>query len=203
LWLFLINGKQNRTFYTKKRNNIKRKSTQMPVREFQVIGREVPTEQFPQPKIYRMKLFATDEVCAKSKFFYFMNKLQKVKRSRSQVLAVNEIFEKRPDTIKNFGIWLRYNSRSGTHNMYKEYRDTTLVGAITQMYMDMSGRHRARKPTIQIIKTKEVAAADTRRANIKQFHDSKIKFPLTRRIPRPPLKKFQTTFKAKRPNMSH
>jgi large subunit ribosomal protein L18Ae len=175
----------------------------MPVREFQVIGREVPTEQFPQPKIYRMKLFATDEVCAKSKFFYFMNKLQKVKRSRSQVLAVNEIFEKRPDTIKNFGIWLRYNSRSGTHNMYKEYRDTTLVGAITQMYMDMSGRHRARKPTIQIIKTKEVAAADTRRANIKQFHDSKIKFPLTRRIPRPPLKKFQTTFKAKRPNMSH
>jgi len=175
----------------------------MPVREFQVIGLEVPTTQVPQPKIYRMKLFAEDDVRAKSKFFYYMNKLQKVKRSRSQVLAVNEIFEKKPDIVKNFGIWLRYNSRSGTHNMYKEYRDTTLVGAITQMYMDMSGRHRARKPTIQIIKTKEVAPKDTRRANIKQFHDSKIKFPLTRRIPRAPLRQFQTVFKAKRPNMSH
>jgi len=175
----------------------------MPVREFQVVGRETPTEGDKQPRIYRMKLFAEDEVRAKSKFFYFMNKLQKVKRSRSQVLSVNEIFEKKPDTIKNFGIWLRYSSRSGTHNMYKEYRDTTLVGAVTQMYMDMSGRHRARKSTIQIIKTKEVPAAETRRANIKQFHDRNIKFPLTRRIPRAPLKKFNTTFKAKRPNMSH
>jgi len=173
------------------------------VREYQVIGREVPTAQKEQPKIYRMKLFAEDEVRAKSKFFYFMNKLEKVKRSRSQVLAVNEIFEKKPETIKNFGIWLRYSSRSGTHNMYKEYRDTTLVGAVTQMYMDMSGRHRARKSTIQIIKTKEVSAGETRRDNIKQFHNASIKFPLTRRIPRSPLKKFRTTFKARRPNMSH
>ena len=27
---------------------------------------------------------------------------------------------------------LRYDSRSGTHNMYREYRDTTRAGAITQ-----------------------------------------------------------------------
>jgi len=34
--------------------------------------------------------------------------------------------------IKNFGIWLRYDSRSGTHNMYREYRDLTTGGAVTQ-----------------------------------------------------------------------
>ena len=45
-----------------------------------------------------------------------------------------QIFEKKPTTIKNFGIWLRYQSRTGYHNMYKEYRDVTLNGAVEQMY---------------------------------------------------------------------
>ena len=45
-----------------------------------------------------------------------------------------QIFEKKPTTIKNFGIWVRYQSRTGYHNMYKEYRDVTLNGAVEQMY---------------------------------------------------------------------
>jgi len=45
-----------------------------------------------------------------------------------------QIFEKRPTTVKNFGIWVRYQSRTGYHNMYKEYRDTTLNGAVSQLY---------------------------------------------------------------------
>ena len=32
--------------------------------------------------------------------------------------------------MKNFGMWIKYNSRSGTHNMYREYRDTNLNSAI-------------------------------------------------------------------------
>jgi len=42
------------------------------------------------------------------------------------------VYEKKPLAIKNFGIWLRYDSRSGTHNMYREYRDLTTGGAVTQ-----------------------------------------------------------------------
>ena len=34
--------------------------------------------------------------------------------------------------------------RSGTHNMYREYRDLTVNAAITQCYRDMGARHRAR-----------------------------------------------------------
>ncbi len=45
-----------------------------------------------------------------------------------------QIFEKNPTTIKNFGIWVRYMSRTGFHNAYKEYRDVTLNGAVEQMY---------------------------------------------------------------------
>lgn len=32
--------------------------------------------------------------------------------------------------VKNFAIWLRYNSRSGTHNMYKEYRGLSRAEAV-------------------------------------------------------------------------
>lgn len=35
--------------------------------------------------------------------------------------------------MKNYGIWLRYNSRSGTHNMYKEFRALTLCEAVNKL----------------------------------------------------------------------
>ena len=49
---------------------------------------------------------------------------------------------------------------------------------------EMASRHRVRAPCLQIIKTATVPAALTKRVNVKQFHDSKIKFPLTRRMAR-------------------
>nr|GEZ73675.1 ribosomal protein L18a [Tanacetum cinerariifolium] len=88
------------------------------------------------------------------------------------------IFEKNPTTIKNYGIWLRYQSRTGYHNMYKEYRDTTLNGSIEQMYTEMASRHRVRHPCIQVIKTATIPAKLCKRESTKQFHNSKIKFPL-------------------------
>ena len=42
-----------------------------------------------------------------------------------------QIFEKKPLQIKNFGVWLRYDSRSGSHNMYREYRDMSVSAAVT------------------------------------------------------------------------
>lgn len=66
--------------------------------------------------------------------------------------------------------------------MYREYRDMSVAGAVTLCYRDMGARHRARAHSIQIIKVEEVKAANCRRPHIKQFHDSKIKFPLPKRI---------------------
>jgi large subunit ribosomal protein L18Ae len=45
-----------------------------------VVGRALPTESDEHPKIYRMKLWATNEVRSKSKFWYvsslpFLNNL--------------------------------------------------------------------------------------------------------------------------------
>ena len=170
--------------------------------QYQVVGRHLPTEKEPEPKIYRMKLFATDHVRAKSKFWYFLKKLARVKKANGQVLACNEIFEKKPTLVKNYGIWVRYQSRTGYHNAYKEYRDTTLNGAVDQLYDEMASRHRVRAPCVQIIKTGIVPAKLCKRANTRQFHDLNIKFPLAQKIMRPSSKTYKTTFKAVRPNVA-
>ena len=94
-----------------------------------------------------------------------------------------QIRERNRRIVNNYGITLRYNSRSGTHNMYKEFRDVTLNDAVQNMCtfvfvfvslfsfrfafgvahtnsppadMDMAGRHRARFSSIQIRDTKIV-----------------------------------------------
>ena len=36
--------------------------------------------------------------------------------------------------------------------MYKEYRDLTLCGAISQLYMELAGRHRVRRKDVAIIR---------------------------------------------------
>jgi large subunit ribosomal protein L18Ae len=147
---------------------------------YQLVGRAAPTAKNPSPKIYRMKIFARNPVVAKSKFWYYMKSLTKAKRTGGEMLNVTEIFDKSPAKVKNFAIWLRYRSRCGTHNMYKEYRDTTLTGAIGQMYNDMAGRHRAMASNIQIIKTAVIRDEEVKRNNTYQFIDKNLRFPLVR-----------------------
>mmetsp|Transcript_25589 Transcript_25589/g.76231 ORF Transcript_25589/g.76231 Transcript_25589/m.76231 type:complete len:188 (-) Transcript_25589:73-636(-) len=173
-------------------------SLQARMHQYQIVGRAAPTPKNPVPKIYRMRLFAKNEVLAKSRFWYFMKKLNKAKKSGGELLAVNELFDKGPNKVKNYGVWLRYQSRTNTHNMYKEYRDVTINGAISQLYSEMAGRHRADPGTIQIINTAPIPAAACRRDHVKEMHDSKLKFPIVRKIPLL-TKKNRTTFKANRP----
>jgi large subunit ribosomal protein L18Ae len=98
--------------------------------EYQIIGRKQPTDKEPVPRLYRMRIFAPNDVVAKSRFWYFLKQVAKVKKASGEIVSVNEIFEKRPQKVKTFGIWLRYDSRSGTHNMYKEFRELSRVDAV-------------------------------------------------------------------------
>ena len=170
------------------------------MRLYQVIGRKAPTKNDENPPAYRMKIFAPNEVIAKSRFWYFMHQMRKMKKTTGEILDVNEITEKNPTSIKNFGIWVKYNSRSGTHNMYREYRDVTLNGAIDNLYNDMAGRHRARFESIQIIRTATVADADCKRNTTPQYHAADLKYPLPHRVLRAPSKQLRNLFSAKRPH---
>ena len=167
------------------------------LREYKVVGRCLPTPKCHTPPLYRMRIFAPNHVVAKSRFWYFVSQLKKMKKSSGEIVYCGQVFEKSPLRVKNFGIWLRYDSRSGTHNMYREYRDLTTAGAVTQCYRDMGARHRARAHSIQIMKVEEIAAGKCRRPAVKQFHDSKIKFPLPHRVLR---RQHKPRFTTKRPN---
>merc|ERR1712212_783763 len=167
------------------------------LKEFHVIGRGLPSEKVKEPALYKMRIFACNEVAAKSRFWYFIKKLKKIKKTKGEIVSCRKVFETKPTKIKNFGIWLRYDSRSGTHNMYREYRDLTTPGAVTMCYRDMGARHRARAHSIQIMKVQVIAANKCRRPAVKQFHDSKIKFPLPHRVLR---RQHKPRFTTKRPN---
>ncbi|XP_063225679.1 large ribosomal subunit protein eL20 [Bacillus rossius redtenbacheri] len=152
------------------------------LKEFEVIGRKLPTVKEKVTPLYKMRIFAPDAIVAKSRFWYFLRQLKKFKKTTGEIVSLRQIAEKSPTKIKNFGIWLRYDSRSGTHNMYREYRDMSVSGAVTACYRDMGARHRARAHSIQIIKVEQVKASSCRRPLVKQFHDSHIRFPLPKRI---------------------
>uniref|UniRef100_A0A7R9U0R1 60S ribosomal protein L18a n=2 Tax=Viridiplantae TaxID=33090 RepID=A0A7R9U0R1_9VIRI len=169
--------------------------------QYQIVGRHTPTEAEPSPKLYRMKMWSTDAVRARSKFWYFMSMLTKVKKANGQIIACNEIFEEDASTVQNYGIWVRFTSRSGEHNMYKEYRDTTLNGAVEQMYDEMGSRHRVRFASLQIIKTATIPDDRVKRVNTLQFMDASLKFPLVQQKMRPSSKTVRMVYKGKRPNL--
>jgi hypothetical protein len=63
----------------------------MGLQEYQVIGRHLPTEADPTPKIFRMRIFAANEVVAKSRFWYFLRQLKKVKKANGEIIGVNVV----------------------------------------------------------------------------------------------------------------
>ncbi len=59
--------------------------------EYQVIGRHLPTEVDPTPKLYRMRIFAPNEVVAKSRFWYFLRQLRKIKKANGEIVSINVV----------------------------------------------------------------------------------------------------------------
>lgn len=121
--------------------------------------------------------------------------MRKLKKASGEIISVNEILEKKPLKVKNFGLWLRYDSRSGTHNMYKEYRAMSRVEAVEQMYSDMAARHRSRFRSVHILKVVELEkTSDVKRPYIKQLLEPKLRFPLPSRLPKQAVSTFDACF---------
>jgi large subunit ribosomal protein L18Ae len=117
------------------------------------------------------------------------------------LISVKRIFEKKNKSVKNYGIWIKYESRSGIVNMYKEYRDILTSGAVEQMYIEMAGRHKARWCSIVILRIEELNFKECIRTSIRQFHNPKIKFPVIRNIFRGDYNDTYSLFEAHRPRV--
>jgi large subunit ribosomal protein L18Ae len=80
------------------------------IHQFLVVGRNHPSQENPNPKIFKMRIFANDQVRAKSKFWYFLKRMNKIKKAHGEILSVNEVkildlfldIRKRPNSSKNF-----------------------------------------------------------------------------------------------------
>uniref|UniRef100_A0A2K6T9B1 Large ribosomal subunit protein eL20 n=1 Tax=Saimiri boliviensis boliviensis TaxID=39432 RepID=A0A2K6T9B1_SAIBB len=116
------------------------------LQEYKVVGRCLPTPKCHTLPLYHMRIFAPNHVVAKSRFWYFVSQLKKMKKSSGEIVYCGQVFDKSPLRVKNFGIWLRYDSRS-----------------------DMGARHRARAHSIQIMKVEEIAASKCRRPHKPRF----------------------------------
>lgn len=102
------------------------------LRQYRIVGRHLVDKAHPNPPLYRMAIFAPDHIVAKSRFWYFLRRLKKVKKANGEIVEIKEVQQSdAADRVKNYGIWLRYNSRTGSHNMYREYRDISTNNAVT------------------------------------------------------------------------
>lgn len=85
--------------------------------EYLVIGRRLPTESEAEPPLYRMRIFAPNETVAKSRFFYFLRQLRKMKAATSEIVAIHAVSisttrdKRRKTQAMRFGLrGVRYNS---------------------------------------------------------------------------------------------
>merc|ERR1712048_676763 len=136
------------------------------LKEYSIIGRKLPSAMEPNPKLFRQQIFAPDSVAAKSRFWKFLSYYQKINKKVGEIVECSEVHESHPGCVKNYGIWIRYDSRSTSENMYREY----------------AARHGARPGSIQVLRTKQVKSNECRRPQNKQMHDPNIQFPLPRRV---------------------
>ena len=171
------------------------------MKQFWVVGRETRSESNPDPTCYRIRVFAKNTVIARSKFWYEMKRQNKVRKCQGQIVSVSEIFERKVNAIKNYGIVLKYLSRKGMINMYKEYRDNTLCGAVSQMYNEMAGRHSAKAENIHIIKTVIQDPNTVVREKTRQLVKPTLKFPKFTTQKRAPTLSHGNIFTATRPTL--
>lgn len=71
--------------------------------QYVVLGRKLPTETCKEPEVYKMTIFAPNDVVAESRFWGYMTQLQKLKKANGQLIAVQEVKED-DSTVQNFGI---------------------------------------------------------------------------------------------------
>jgi len=171
------------------------------IRQFWVVGRESPSEENKDPTCYRIRVFAKNTVIARSKFWYEMKRQNKVRKCQGEIVSVSEIFERKANSVKNYGIVLKYLTRTGVVNMYKEYRDNTLCGAVSQMYNEMAGRHSAKGENIFIIKTVVQPPSSVVRDKTRQFNKKTLKYPKFTTQKRAPTPSHGSIFTAKRPTL--
>ena len=68
-----------------------------------VIGRKLPSEDVKNPPLYKMRIFAPNSIVAKSRYWYFISQLRKIKKSRGEIVQITQVQEKDHSTVRASG----------------------------------------------------------------------------------------------------
>merc|ERR1711874_357270 len=159
-------------------------SLSMRMKTWLVYGRKYPTESNPEPEIVCTKVYAPNDVFAKSQFWKINREQHKFKRAAGEVLRVREANEKNTKTVKAYGIYFHYRDRTSFRNAFKEFRAVSLNDALTQLVNEMASRQKIKRESIQIIKTCILGKKDikTRDPRVARFSNScSVAFPFWNR----------------------
>lgn len=153
---------------------------QFEYKEYKILASQQPTEKTPSPTIFESSVYAKNTVAARSKVSQLLKRKYKIKNAL--FLSITETKEENPEfLVKNYGVQFVYQSKSGKHNMYKEFRALCRADAVGMLYHDMAGRHRAKPEDIKIISVEELEVKDLRRLNVLQFARGNVEFPVFRK----------------------
>lgn len=116
--------------------------------EYQVIGRHLPTEANPTPKLYRMRVFAPNTVVAKSRFWYFLMKLRKVKKANGEIVSLNVVRTCRSETRSlDESAWIYALWDRLVLMVFSQYRSTRSAHKRSRTSVSGSATIRARERT--------------------------------------------------------
>lgn len=121
------------------------------VKEYKIYASSIPTKDIPSPQIFTSNIFAKNELIARSRFNRLINSEQKIKSTKSVILKIEEIIDNSELRVRNFGINIKYRSKAGVHNIYKEVRATSRCSAISNLFNSMAGTHKVTNDLIDII----------------------------------------------------
>ena len=97
--------------------------------QYQVVGRLKPSAQKGTRKstIYKMNVFAPNTVVAKSRFWYYMSMLNRVKKANGEILQINEVIARCVAPAPAPASFLRA-SQAGTRGLSLVSRARMLAG---------------------------------------------------------------------------
>ncbi|KAM0688431.1 hypothetical protein COBT_000303 [Conglomerata obtusa] len=148
-------------------------------KEYRIFASKAPTPNELAPQIFTSTIFAKNEISARSKMSHILNKKHKVKSTNTVFLKIEELSDENDEyVIKNYGIQYVYKSKTGVHNMYKEFRGLSRCDVVGMLYQDMAGRHKAKDNDIKIVEVKEVEKEELKRLNVIQFTKENVSFPI-------------------------
>ena len=61
------------------------------LREYKVVGRGLPSSKVRTPTLYQMRIFAPDQATAKSRFWYFLSQLRKLKKATGEIVSCSRV----------------------------------------------------------------------------------------------------------------